>query len=155
MGSTAPASSVRVAVAQYEPEWLDLAGSVKKVCSIISEAASKGAKILAFSEVFIPGYPAWIWCVQNPHNPFPYPYHTHIHTQKVPSIYQQPTGPAPSTRRSRRDISKTHSPSTRTRCGPSSRARGSTASSLCWAFPRTTTTRCTSRRRSSTRTGRC
>jgi nitrilase len=61
MGSTAPASTFRVAVAQYEPVWLDLEGSVKKACSIITEAASKGAKLVAFSEAFIPGYPGWIW----------------------------------------------------------------------------------------------
>ena len=62
MGSAAPpASTLRVAVAQYEPEWLDLQASVKKTCSIISEAADKGAKIVGFSEAFIPGYPAWIW----------------------------------------------------------------------------------------------
>lgn len=61
MGSTAAPSTLRVAVAQYEPEWLDLQGSVKKTCSIIAEAAKKGAKIVGFSEAFIPGYPAWIW----------------------------------------------------------------------------------------------
>ena len=62
MGSAAlPASTLRVAAAQYEPEWLDLQASVKKTCSIISEAAAKGAKVVGFSEAFIPGYPAWIW----------------------------------------------------------------------------------------------
>jgi nitrilase len=61
MGSTAPASTIRVAAAQYEPEWLDLGASVKKVCRIITEAAGKGVNMLSFSEAFIPGYPAWIW----------------------------------------------------------------------------------------------
>ncbi|EXJ61940.1 hypothetical protein A1O7_02371 [Cladophialophora yegresii CBS 114405] len=62
MGSAQPPSStLRVAAAQYEPEWLDLAASVKKTCSIIAEAASKGVKLVGFSEAFIPGYPAWIW----------------------------------------------------------------------------------------------
>ncbi|KIX07209.1 uncharacterized protein Z518_01862 [Rhinocladiella mackenziei CBS 650.93] len=61
MGSTAPPSTLRIAAAQYEPEWLDLQASVKKTCSIITEAAKKGVKVLAFSEAFIPGYPAWIW----------------------------------------------------------------------------------------------
>lgn len=65
MGSTEKASpsTLRVAVAQYEPEWLDLQASVKKTCAIITEAAVKGAKLVAFSEAFIPGYPAWIWSV--------------------------------------------------------------------------------------------
>lgn len=61
MGSVTQPSTLRVAAAQYEPEWLDLQASVKKTCSIISEAASKGVKVLGFSEAFIPGYPAWIW----------------------------------------------------------------------------------------------
>jgi nitrilase len=61
MGSTAPSSTLRVAVAQYEPAWLDLQKSVKKTCRIIAEAAEQGAKLVGFSEAFIPGYPAWIW----------------------------------------------------------------------------------------------
>jgi predicted amidohydrolase len=54
-------TSLRVAVAQQEPEWLDLQASVKKVCRVIAEAAENKAKIVTFSEAFIPGYPAWIW----------------------------------------------------------------------------------------------
>lgn len=61
MGSTAPAPTLRIAAAQYEPEWLDLQASVKKTCSIIDEAGKKGVEVLGFSEAFIPGYPAWIW----------------------------------------------------------------------------------------------
>lgn len=52
---------IKVAVSQHEPVWLDLQGSVKKTCAIIDEAAKGGAKIVAFPEVWIPGYPAWIW----------------------------------------------------------------------------------------------
>lgn len=54
-------STTRVAVAQYEPEWLDLRKSVDKTCKIIEEAASGGAELVTFAEAFIPGYPAWIW----------------------------------------------------------------------------------------------
>jgi hypothetical protein len=54
-------SITRVAVAQYEPEWLDLQKSVEKTCKIIDEAASGGAELVSFAEAFIPGYPAWIW----------------------------------------------------------------------------------------------
>ncbi|KIV81531.1 hypothetical protein PV11_03709 [Exophiala sideris] len=61
MGSTEPATTLRIAAAQYEPEWLDLQASVKKACSIIDEAGKEGVKVLGFSEAFIPGYPAWIW----------------------------------------------------------------------------------------------
>ncbi|KAI1455990.1 carbon-nitrogen hydrolase [Annulohypoxylon moriforme] len=52
---------IRVAVIQSEPVWLDLAGSVKKAIELIKEAAKGGAKIVAFAEAWIPGYPAWIW----------------------------------------------------------------------------------------------
>ncbi|KAL2673741.1 hypothetical protein Neosp_012184 [[Neocosmospora] mangrovei] len=51
---------LRVAVVQHEPEWMDLQGSVNKACSIIAEAAQNGAKLVAFPEAFIPGYPAWL-----------------------------------------------------------------------------------------------
>ncbi|RLN57712.1 hypothetical protein BBJ28_00024359 [Nothophytophthora sp. Chile5] len=54
-------SIVRVAAVQAEPEWLDLQASVKKTCKLIAEAAQGGAALIAFPEVFIPGYPGWIW----------------------------------------------------------------------------------------------
>ena len=53
--------TVRVAVTQHEPVWLDLDATVKKTCDLIREAATAGAKLVAFPEVWIPGYPAWIW----------------------------------------------------------------------------------------------
>jgi nitrilase len=52
---------LRVAVTQAEPEWLDLQASVEKTCSLIAEAASEGAQIVAFPECWIAGYPGWIW----------------------------------------------------------------------------------------------
>ncbi|KAF2878239.1 cyanide hydratase/nitrilase-like protein [Massariosphaeria phaeospora] len=52
---------VKVAVTQHEPVWFDLAATVDKTCRLIEEAASEGAKLIAFPEVWIPGYPLWIW----------------------------------------------------------------------------------------------
>ncbi|KAJ6519694.1 carbon-nitrogen hydrolase [Mycena sanguinolenta] len=51
----------KVAAVQAEPVWLDLQGGVEKTIKIIQEAAAKGAKIIGFPEVFIPGYPWTPW----------------------------------------------------------------------------------------------
>ena len=56
-------NTVKVAVTQHEPIWFDLTGTVDKTCRLIEEAARNGAKLVVFPEVWIPGYPAWIWCV--------------------------------------------------------------------------------------------
>ncbi|KAM3435388.1 hypothetical protein NHJ13734_005599 [Beauveria thailandica] len=61
MTSSSTSSKVIVAVTQAEPVWLDLDATVDKTCALITEAAKNGAKILAFPEAWIPGYPAWIW----------------------------------------------------------------------------------------------
>jgi nitrilase len=53
--------SLRVAVTQAESVWLDLKGSVEKTLALVSEAAQGGAKLIAFPECWITGYPAWIW----------------------------------------------------------------------------------------------
>jgi len=53
--------SVRAAVVQAEPAWLDLQAGVKKTTSLIAEAAAGGANIVGFGETWIPGYPWWIW----------------------------------------------------------------------------------------------
>jgi len=52
---------VRVAVVQVEPKWLDLAAGVDQVVGLIADAAAGGARLIAFPETFLPGYPWWIW----------------------------------------------------------------------------------------------
>ncbi|CCH43709.1 Nitrilase 2 [Wickerhamomyces ciferrii] len=52
---------VKVAVVQSEPVWWDLKGTVAKVNKLIKEAYESGAELIAFPEVFVPGYPVWIW----------------------------------------------------------------------------------------------
>ncbi|KAF5530043.1 aliphatic nitrilase [Fusarium mexicanum] len=60
LGTASEVTQVRVAVTQAEPKWLDLQGSVDKTCALIGEAAKGGAKLLAFPECWVTGYPAWI-----------------------------------------------------------------------------------------------
>lgn len=52
---------IKVCAVQAEPEWFDLQGSVKKAIGIIEEAGHNGAELIAFPEVFIPGYPMFLW----------------------------------------------------------------------------------------------
>lgn len=54
-------SVVRVAAVQAEPKWLDLDAGVAHAVDLIAEAAAGGAELVAFPEVFLPGYPWWIW----------------------------------------------------------------------------------------------
>jgi nitrilase len=51
----------KVAVVQAAPAWLDLEGAVKKTISLIKQAADNGAKLIAFPETWISGYPWYIW----------------------------------------------------------------------------------------------
>ena len=50
---------IKVAAAHVAPVFLDAAATVDKACSLISEAAGAGAKLLAFPESFIPAFPVW------------------------------------------------------------------------------------------------
>lgn len=52
---------VKAAVAQLEPVWLNKDATIDKAIEWIQKAAQQGVRIIAFPEVFIPGYPGWIW----------------------------------------------------------------------------------------------
>lgn len=50
----------RVAVVQATPVFLDREATVEKGCALIAAAAAQGARIIAFPEVWVSGYPVWM-----------------------------------------------------------------------------------------------
>lgn len=51
----------KVAAIQAAPAFLDLQAGIDKTISLIKQAADEGASLIAFPEVWLPGYPWWIW----------------------------------------------------------------------------------------------
>jgi nitrilase len=51
----------KAAAVQTSPVFLNVDKTIDKAVSIIKEAASNGAQLVAFPEVFIAGYPYWNW----------------------------------------------------------------------------------------------
>lgn len=52
---------LRVAAIQAAPVFMDLDATLDKTISMIAEAAEHGAKLIAFPETWIPGYPWFAW----------------------------------------------------------------------------------------------
>ncbi len=53
--------ALRIAVAQVAPAYMDLEAGIAKCESLLAEAATNGARLLALPENFLPGYPWYIW----------------------------------------------------------------------------------------------
>jgi nitrilase len=52
--------TIKVAIVQASPVHLNLKASIDKAIEYISEAAGQGARLIAFGETWLPGYPAWL-----------------------------------------------------------------------------------------------
>lgn len=51
---------VKVAAVQAEPVWWDSAATADKTVALVGQAAAEGAKLVAFPELWIPGYPGFM-----------------------------------------------------------------------------------------------
>ena len=51
----------QVAVIQKAPVVLNRDASIARAVDLVDQACSDGARLVVFTEAFVPGYPAWIW----------------------------------------------------------------------------------------------
>ena len=52
--------TVRVAIVQVAPVYLDLEASVERAVTLTRDAAARGASLVVLGETWLPGYPAWL-----------------------------------------------------------------------------------------------
>src|SRR6201990_3311451 len=52
---------VKVAAVQAAPVLLDRDATIATVVACSEKAAAEGARLVAFPEAFVPGYPDWVW----------------------------------------------------------------------------------------------
>jgi len=50
---------MKIAVAQIAPVWLNREATLEKIIDQVAQAAAAGAKLVAFGEALLPGYPFW------------------------------------------------------------------------------------------------
>ncbi|HEU4359935.1 MAG TPA: carbon-nitrogen hydrolase family protein [Mycobacterium sp.] len=56
-----PTHFTKVAAVHAAAPFLNLDAGVEQTCNFIREAGQAGAKLIAFPEAYLPGYPYWIW----------------------------------------------------------------------------------------------
>ncbi|HEX4682309.1 MAG TPA: nitrilase-related carbon-nitrogen hydrolase, partial [Gemmatimonadaceae bacterium] len=59
----APPQPFRVAAVQHAPVFLDRDATIDRACDCIGQAAAEAARLVAFPEAFVPGYPLWVWSI--------------------------------------------------------------------------------------------
>ena len=52
--------TLRVALAQMAPVFLDRDATLEKMLAVMQDAASQGVRLLAFPETALPGYVTWL-----------------------------------------------------------------------------------------------
>jgi nitrilase len=57
--------SGKIAAAQLTPVYLNKEKTIQKACEAILAAGEHDAKVIVFPEVFISGYPDWVWLIPN------------------------------------------------------------------------------------------